>query len=162
MECECACDDHVVHAGGHRTDYARQLVDLARSLRASGRIAAVSMVRENTLEHRIRTLFDEGHSHKPLSHRLGGAILAGVLALLIGLAVVHPGASATVAMALVSPPAATQDPALPQTYSYPITVTGRAVDPDGKPVAGARVYLASLPCGLQASRRDRRGCRGPL
>jgi beta-lactamase regulating signal transducer with metallopeptidase domain len=143
VECECACDDHVVHAGGRRTDYARQLVDLARSLRASARIAAVSMVRENTLEHRIKTLFDEGHSHKPLSHCLGGSLLVGALALLIGLAVVHPGASATVAPAPVNPPAVPQDPALPQTYTYPITITGRAVDPDGKPVAGARIYLAS-------------------
>jgi protocatechuate 3,4-dioxygenase beta subunit len=33
---------------------------------------------------------------------------------------------------------------LPQTYTYPITITGRAVDPDGKPIAGARVYLVSL------------------
>ena len=143
VECECACDDHVVHAGGRRTDYARQLVHLARSLRASGRTVAMSMVRENTLEHRIKTLFDEGHSHKPLSHRLEGALLAGTLALLIGLAVLHPGASATVAPAPANPPAATQDPALPQTYTYPITVTGRAVDLDGKPVAGARIYLAS-------------------
>jgi RNA polymerase sigma factor (sigma-70 family) len=36
------------------------------------------------------------------------------------------------------------EPALPRTYTYPITVTGRAVDLDGKPIAGARVYLASL------------------
>ena len=143
VECECACDDHVVHAGGRRTDYARQLVDLARSLRASARIAAVSMVRENTLEHRIKTLFDEGRSHRPLSHRLEGALFAGALAVMIGLAVVHPGASATVAPAPVNPPAVTQDPALPQTYTYPITITGRAVDLDGKPVAGARIYLAS-------------------
>ena len=36
------------------------------------------------------------------------------------------------------------EPALPRTYTYPITVTGRAVDLDGKPIAGAHVYLASL------------------
>jgi RNA polymerase sigma factor (sigma-70 family) len=34
-------------------------------------------------------------------------------------------------------------PALSPTYTYPITITGRAVDLDGKPVAGARIYLAS-------------------
>jgi RNA polymerase sigma factor (sigma-70 family) len=36
------------------------------------------------------------------------------------------------------------EPTLPQTYTYPITVTGRAVDLDGQPIAGAHVYLASL------------------
>ena len=33
--------------------------------------------------------------------------------------------------------------AAPKTYTSPITVTGRAVDPEGKPIAGARVYLGS-------------------
>jgi RNA polymerase sigma factor (sigma-70 family) len=39
--------------------------------------------------------------------------------------------------------AVTQKPAPPRTDTHPITVTGRAVGPDGKPVAGAHIYLAS-------------------
>ena len=41
-------------------------------------------------------------------------------------------------------PRTDSDPSLPKTYTHPITVTGRAFDPDGKPIAGARIYLASL------------------
>ncbi len=43
-----------------------------------------------------------------------------------------------------SPPRApAPSPPLPRVYTHPITVTGRAFDPDGKPVAGATVYLIS-------------------
>ena len=44
-ECECACDDYVVHLGARRTDYAQQLVELARSLRAASLTAAVPLTR---------------------------------------------------------------------------------------------------------------------
>jgi RNA polymerase sigma factor (sigma-70 family) len=40
-------------------------------------------------------------------------------------------------------PAVTRKPAPSRTETYPITITGRAVDSDGKPVAGAHIYLAS-------------------
>ena len=40
-------------------------------------------------------------------------------------------------------PKAVPDPALPKTYTHPITVTGRTFDPEGKPVPDARVYMAS-------------------
>ena len=92
-ECECACDDYVVHVGERRTDYAQQLVDLARSLRAASLTAAVPMTRKNTLEQRIKALFDEGRSHQPLSRRLASGLLAGGLVFMTGLAVVHPGPS---------------------------------------------------------------------
>ena len=35
------------------------------------------------------------------------------------------------------------DPDRPKIYGWPITVTGRAFDPAGKPIAGARVHMAS-------------------
>lgn len=54
-----------------------------------------------------------------------------------GKAIARPSTPAKPAPALT-------EPALPQTYTYPITVTGRAVDLDGKPIAGAHIYLASL------------------
>jgi RNA polymerase sigma factor (sigma-70 family) len=38
---------------------------------------------------------------------------------------------------------AVPDAALPKTYTHPITVFGRAFDPEGKPIGGARVYMAS-------------------
>jgi protocatechuate 3,4-dioxygenase beta subunit len=158
-ECEHACDDHVVHLGARRTDYARQLVDLARSLRDAVPTTAVPMTRGQTLERRIMAILDEGRSHEPLSDRLAGSLLATTVILLTGLAAVHPGSSAAgQPPGTDPPPAATANTAQdggrppvgrpektsPQNYTHPISVAGRAVDPAGKPIPGARVYLASL------------------
>jgi protocatechuate 3,4-dioxygenase beta subunit len=146
VECEHACDDHVVHLGARRTDYARQLVDLARSLRDAGPMAAVPMTRGQTLERRIMAIFDDGRGHEPLNDRLAGGLLAIALVLVIGLAAAHPGSAAA------GPPPARDDgptpvgrpePTTPRTETHPISLSGRAVDPTGKPVPGARVYLAS-------------------
>jgi len=171
LECECACDDDVIHAGARRTDYAQQLVNLARSLQATRLAAAVPMTRKNSLEQRIKALFDEGRSHQPLCNQVAKALLAVALVCVTGLAVVHPGQSAagqqpkpdhpfartattsraegqpaaatTVTPALKAPPAATPNGSVRNPDTYPITVTGRAVNAAGKPIPGARVYLAS-------------------
>jgi beta-lactamase regulating signal transducer with metallopeptidase domain len=173
-ECECACDDYVVHLGARRSEYAQQLVDLARSLRAGSLAMAVPMTRKNTLEQRIKAIFDERRSHRPLGRRLSCTLLGGGLAVLTGLAAVHPGPSlagrepqtgpspATTAAggvkraaqeskgaaqgkapAAPKPPAATPNGSVHETYTHPITITGRALDLAGKPVAKAHVYLAS-------------------
>jgi uncharacterized protein (TIGR03067 family) len=172
-ECEHACDDYVVHLGTRRTDYARQLVDLARSLRAARLTAAVPMTRKNALENRIKALFDDGRDHQPLSHRGTRVLLTCGLAVLTSLAVVHLGPSAagqqprtssapatatpeapaqpgrksaapaTGTSAKENPPAAAPNGFVRRVYTYPITVKGRAVDPAGKPITGAHVYLAS-------------------
>ena len=174
VECECACDDYVVHLGARRSDYAEQLVDLARSLREGSLTMAIPMTRKNALEQRIKALFDERRSHRPLGHRLSGALLGGGLVVVTGLAVVHPGPSlagrqpqtgpspATTAArgveraaqepkaaaqgnsrARAKPRAATPNGFMHETYTHPITITGRAVDLAGKPIAKAHVYLAS-------------------
>ena len=162
-ECECACDDYVVHQGTRRSDYAQQLVELARSLLAAGLTAAVPLTRKNTLEQRIKALFDDGRSHRLLGNRPARILLAGALVLLTGLAVVHPGTSEvrqlgispsrapaatknkaqdeqkTVTPAAIAPspeksPVARPEESLSKTYTHPITLTGRAVDPAGKPI----------------------------
>ncbi len=125
------------------------------------------------LEERIKALFDERRSHQPLSHRLASALSVGGLVVLTSLAVVHPGPSFAGQQRQTAPPPATTvtkeaaqavqqpkaaAPVIPvqknpaarspnglirETYTYPITVTGRALDLANKPVPGARVYLAS-------------------
>ncbi len=170
-ECESACDDYVVHVGSRRTDYAQQLVDLARTLRADRLTVAVPMARKNTLEERIKALFDERRSHEPLSHRLARALFIGGLVVVTSIAVVHLGPSLAAQQQETTPPpatkgtaqagqqpkpaaavipvqknppaAATPNGSIRDTYTYPITVTGRALDLTGKPIPGAQVYLAS-------------------
>ena len=176
-ECECACDDYVVHLGARRTDYARQLVELARSLRAARLSAAVPVTRTNTLEQRIKDLFDDGRSHQLMGSRPATRLLAGALVLMTGLAAIRTGTSGgepfgiraaaapaatsqvqdkpkTVTPAAVAPaaeksPVAISEESLPATFTHPITMSGRALDPAGKPISGARVYLASLSPGYK-------------
>ena len=129
---------------------------------------------KNTLEKRIKTLFDEWRSQQPLSDRLASALFVGGLVVLTSIGLVHPGpslagqqpqtippptttatkgtaqdgqppkAAAAVTALKKNPPAAATPIGLTRdTYTYPIRVTGRALDFAGKPVPGAHVYLTS-------------------
>lgn len=143
VECECACDDLVVGHGTRPTDYARQLVDLARSLRPTGLAAAVPMTRKSALEQRITSLFDDRRSHGPMSARLAKTSLAAAVTLVVGLAAIRPEAAPAPVAQAPAAPAAKPVEDLPRTYTHPISVTGRATDPDGRPIPGARIYLSS-------------------
>lgn len=66
LEREHACDDAVVHSGEKASDYAQQLVDVARLYhRPEGLMLAVAMTRGD-LEQRLLGLFDTARSHRPL------------------------------------------------------------------------------------------------
>ena len=175
IECECACDDHVVHAGGRRTEYARELVDLARS--------PVATIDDGTphdrteyLERRITARFEERQSHQPLSQRSGRALLAGIFVVLLGVTVVHPEPSSagqrqdskspatppTTNTAAAPKSPARPDPALPKTYTHPISLTGRATDVNGQPVAGGASLFILAASRLQTDWRDDHECRRAL
>jgi beta-lactamase regulating signal transducer with metallopeptidase domain len=139
IERELACDDCVVHTGERATDYAAGLLQVARSYRPIRFAAAVAMAQRSNLEHRLFALFDRARSHLPLSARGARLLLAGVMALV-----------ATIAVVRVVPRAAADDdaPADP-SGSIPlesdedlVTVSGRVVDPEGKPIARAKLYLS--------------------
>jgi beta-lactamase regulating signal transducer with metallopeptidase domain len=162
QEREQACDDWVVHAGERVPEYTKQLLAIARTCyRPRGLAVAVEMARKNGLERRVRALFDEARSHSPLG-RLTGAVLLLVIAVAaIGLAMVRPVPSkawpaasagqAPEAASTESPPDAKPgsgageitEPPKRQIYTFPISVSGRALDIEGKPISGATVYIAS-------------------
>jgi len=120
------------------------------------------MTRTDTQGRRIMAIFDDRRGRGPLSKGRAGALVAAAVVLAAGLAAVRqgpsevgprPGTDPPTAPAVVKPPTGkgTAAPAaakdvepVPETYTHPITVSGRALDSAGKPVAGARVYLASL------------------
>ena len=159
-ECEQASDDLVILAGERPTDYARQLVDLARSLRGAWFSTALPMARGSTLEHRIMALLDDSRGHRPLGGRaavgLGlsaAAIVLGLSALRIGPIAAGQEAGAEAKAKVATPGAASpeeppaadpDDGGSPGPETHPITVSGRALDLEGNPIAGAEVYLASL------------------
>jgi beta-lactamase regulating signal transducer with metallopeptidase domain len=151
LECEHACDDCVVLAGERPSDYASDLLELARSVRTLPVSMNIAMARTNLLEHRLRSLFDETRSHLPVDRRSGGLVAAGALALVLGLAVVRPGFSARgldgQARAAGSTPSA--QPAASQA-GEPLAqgtgrITGRVVRGEGREAVSAAEVVILLP-----------------
>ena len=103
---------------------------------------AVAMARTNVLEHRLKALFDETRSHMPLDRRSGRLLAAGIAALVLGLAMVHPGSR---------PPAdgQTRQPSLAE-----------ADQPAAEPVRKGTGRIAGRVVRRRRRRRGRGG-RGP-
>lgn len=125
-ERERACDDLVLRSGSSAVDYASHLLAVARSLRATPwpAMAAEPMARSPRIEGRLRAILDGSRSRRPIGRR------AGWLAMAVAALMVVPVSTARlVARASDVGQAAT------------MTVSGRVLDPEGHPVAGARVAI---------------------
>jgi len=107
-ERERACDDLVLGLGVRATDYASQLVAIARTGLAAraGHGPAVAMARGSGLERRVRAILD-GRQRRRAPSRLAVAVVLlaaiGVAAPLAALAAQGPGAGAPAAVAASGP-----------------------------------------------------------
>lgn len=100
QEREQACDDAVVSTGEQATDYAQQLLEVARQYHLPrGLSLAVEMASSGSLELRLQSLFDSHRSHRPLSRVRAAALLTLTSLFLCGVAVVQPVARPRVAAA---------------------------------------------------------------
>ncbi|MCY2965246.1 MAG: carboxypeptidase regulatory-like domain-containing protein [Planctomycetota bacterium] len=156
VERELACDDAVVDTGERASDYARQLLEVARQC---GRVVgqsplrmavAVEMTRGGKLEQRVRALFDSARSHTGLKRRIGITLLLATAILVPLIAVVHPVARMVTQTAnaaeekpqpadLAAPPVVDVELARDELSIPP--VSGRVVSIGGKPIPGAKVFL---------------------
>ena len=94
QEREQACDDAVVGTGEKASDYAEQLLQVARLCCAPrGLSLGVAMAEGSSLERRVKSLFDSARSHGPLTRRVALALFAIGGAILAGLAPIEPTAS---------------------------------------------------------------------
>ena len=78
QEREQACDDLVIHCGERATEYAEDLVVVAKNFQNQrGMACAVAMARHGNLEARMRSLFDADvvRSHAPLGRLFAIALL---------------------------------------------------------------------------------------
>ncbi len=135
-DCERACDDCVVASGERPTEYARQLLDLARSLRMPRLAVAVPMARTNPLEGRMMAMFDANRSHGSLGRKSAGLLGTIATVIVLGIAAVRPSPAA----AGPQPGPATA-PAEGQGKIMGVVVR----DSDKAPVAGADVILLLPP-----------------
>jgi beta-lactamase regulating signal transducer with metallopeptidase domain len=93
-ERELACDDEVLSRTTRASDYAAQLMDVARALRATAPAPALPMARPSQLASRIQAALDRRRNRAPLRRTrvLAGGLLSALL--VSPLAAATPAASA--------------------------------------------------------------------
>jgi hypothetical protein len=89
LESEHACDDRVLAAGSRASDYAGDLLDIARSLRAI-RAAGLAMARPSQLAGRLTAVLDAGRSRRGISRRLAVPAWLGAAFVVLPLAALTP------------------------------------------------------------------------
>lgn len=147
---EEVCDDHVIGLGFDTGDYARRLADFAERNRLPVSAAAVAVVSlRSWLGRRVVRILDSSRS---LSTRVGPRAVAAISIVtiasttLVGLFGIG-GTRAEEppdATAVNGSPAQADEPSEgkpPAKGTVFLSALGTVVDADGKPVAGAKVYL---------------------
>ncbi|MEJ2184469.1 MAG: M56 family metallopeptidase [Gemmatimonadota bacterium] len=124
-EREHACDDLVVLRGTRASEYAGELLGLARSygLPAGGGHAAMAMARRSTLNARLRALLDDRRSRSRVGRRTAAAFT---------------GAAALVVLPLsgLAPTHAPPRPMAPDPTAAGVPVSPMAAVASGSPAAG--------------------------
>lgn len=157
-EREMACDDEVLASGSQPSEYAEQLVLLARALRpVPVAFAAVAMARPTQLRGRVQALLDDRRARGSLPWWLAapGWVLAGVLLVLLsGLTPVAPAAPAEAVVARAGHFFDFDAPA-PAAVSASSAVIARARRP--QPAFGvvtAGIHISQRPCWENATSRQ--------
>ncbi|MGI9519754.1 MAG: M56 family metallopeptidase [Pirellulaceae bacterium] len=94
IEREKACDDRVIALGQRPTEYAMQLIGIARELKSPAGLLAISMA-GSTLEKRFHSLFDDRRSHRPASGKASAVAMAGMVVVLMTLVCIRVGYQST-------------------------------------------------------------------
>jgi len=125
-------------ASSDRTRYAEILLDWARTMaaRPAGSYAAALGLweRPSQLRRRIAVLLDENlaiEQRSPRRWRLAAWGIGGALVLGLSLGSIRPGPGRTESFPALEEPAGGDS----------VVFQGRVLDPDGKPLSGARIYL---------------------
>ncbi|MGH9424102.1 MAG: M56 family metallopeptidase, partial [Thermoanaerobaculia bacterium] len=94
VERELACDDRVISAGSPASDYAANLLDVARSLRAPlfTSPTAIAMARPSQLSGRLLAVLDATRNRGNVSRRLRAGISSAAAAIVIPMSFIIPGA----------------------------------------------------------------------
>lgn len=156
IERELACDDCVLMIGARPSDYARELLDIACLYQSVALPTAVAMAQTTNLEQRILALLDRARPHCPLNHTATRLVLLAATLLITGVTVVRPSerelrANEERKAATEAVRGSTNRPSSSQVKEPPTKLTaeddptfhfrGRVLNPDGKPVSGAKLFF---------------------
>jgi TonB family protein len=116
LESEQACDDEVLSGGVDGPEYATQLLELARALKAehAPRLPAPAVARSSSLERRIRAMLDARLTRKPTTRSVRFLTGAALLSVTVAVAAAQTG---------------------------PVTLSGTVYDSSGAPVPDATIVL---------------------
>jgi beta-lactamase regulating signal transducer with metallopeptidase domain/protocatechuate 3,4-dioxygenase beta subunit len=141
---EDCCDDAAIVASGDRPTYARHLLEIAMLLCQERRrlhYVGLSMARQSDVERRILSILD---GRRPLSRALNRSAALLLVALMLPVvavaAALKPAAAPSSDKESPAKPEATTQatPKAPQEKEY----RGKVVDADGRPLAGAEIWLS--------------------
>jgi hypothetical protein len=99
IEREMACDDRVIRTGARPSEYAGQLLDVARSLRPARATAhaAIAMARPSQLSGRLTAVLDRERNRRNVSPRLRFAVGVATFGALVPIASFSPWVTAAIA-----------------------------------------------------------------
>lgn len=150
VERELACDDRVINAGSRASDYASNLLDVARSLRAPSMTSqtAIAMARPSQLSGRLLAVLDKRRNRRTVTRRLAAGTSFAAVAVALPIASLTPASAASAASTTVSE--SNSAPAMGEIASaYPIAARAFPASP------AAIVRAMQLPgLGVLAAGRD--------
>jgi beta-lactamase regulating signal transducer with metallopeptidase domain len=158
VERELACDDRVINAGSRAADYASNLLDVARSLRAPSMTShtAIAMARPSQLSGRLLAVLDKHRNRRTVNRRIAAGTSFAAIAVVLPLASLTPASAATAASMM-------EESSRPVAYSEITSApsTNVAAFPS---VASAIVRAVQLPAigVLQASPDETLKLKSPL
>ena len=96
VERELACDDRVISAGSRASDYAANLLDVARSLRAPSYTSqsAIAMARPSQLSGRLLAVLDTNRNRRSVTRRVAIGVSLSALVVALPIASITPRAAA--------------------------------------------------------------------
>ena len=115
LESEHACDDRVLAAGAPAADYAGDLLEIARSLRAGRAVApaGLAMARPSELTGRLLAVLDARRNRRGVPRRLALPAWLAAAAVVLPLAALSPAAPEAATVAAQARPAPDAPPAPP-------------------------------------------------
>lgn len=135
VERELACDDCVLASGERATDYARELLTIARLYRLRPLAVGVAMAHSARLDQRVLRILDRARSRLPMSRRAARSLFVTAAVLVLGVAATSLVERSTTAVARE------RAAAVGEVSRANITVRGVVLTPGGEPAVGARVYV---------------------
>ena len=133
IERELACDDCVIASGQKPSDYARELVQIARAYRLPGNLVGAAMSSSTKLEHRVQSLLDLARSHVPVSRQAAWKLVACALIVILGLSSIRLGRQ------VISGELLPYQDNHTQSDNEATHFRGVVVDSQGKPIRGAEI-----------------------